>query len=245
MLDDDIRFLIGLVLALPAEPSKKDLQKVQTTSMWIYDHISKLPAAAPAPQQQHRSSGSVLGTSTAGPTSSTRRASSGTATPRRPSRQVNPSDQYHQHPVSFDEFRHFHSSHQAETPALPAGPSSQDLMYQVIREAALIYCRAIMNRKPLRDPSVCSQEDFLRVWTTVWRVPLRCWKGALGIFVWVALSITPASQGTPHERFVKSFLTAGLVQMAQEDWEVAKKGMGGALTLVGWLAGNSGGSRST
>lgn len=235
-----MRFLTGLVLALPAERSDKDLQKVQSTSAWIYDRISNLPAAAPAPQQQHRGSEGLLSPSTAGATASARRDVSGSGTPRRPSRHVSPSDPYDQHPGNSEGLRQSHSPQQAQTPALPAGPSSEDIMYQAVREAALIYSRAIMNRKSLRDPSICSQEDFLRVWTMVWRVPLRCWKGVLGVFVWVALSITPASRGTPHERFVKSILTAGLVQMAQEDWEVAEKGMRGALTLTAWLAGDGG-----
>lgn len=113
-------------------------------------------------------------------------------------------------------------------------------MYQAVRQAALIYARAIMNRKPLRDPTVCSQEDFLQLWTTVWKVPLRSWKVALGVFVWVMLSITPAARGSPHERFVKSMTTVGLVQMSIEDWSVAERGMRGALTLTKWLAGGNG-----
>lgn len=111
-------------------------------------------------------------------------------------------------------------------------------MYQAIRQAALIYSRAIMNRRPLSDPVSCSEDEFLRLWTAVWRVPLKLWKGVLGVFVWVMLSLTPAARGTPHERYVKSLLTIGLVQVGLEDWEVGEKGMRGALKLVLWLGGN-------
>ncbi|CAN8106163.1 unnamed protein product [Discula destructiva] len=218
---DDMRFLTGLVLALPGCPSEKDLQKVQTTSAWIYDRISSLPAETPM-MQHHRGSEGMLGPSSAGP--STKRATSGGPHPRRPARHHSPSDKHP--PVEFRA--------QSGPPQLEPTP---DLVYQAVRQAALIYTRAIMNRRPLRDPDVCSEEDFLRLWNTVWKVPLRSWKAVLGIFVWVVLSITPASRGTPHGRFVKSLLTVGLKQMGLEDWQVADKNMRGALTLVNWLAG--------
>lgn len=164
----------------------------------------------------------------AGP--SNRRASSGGPPPRKPTRHHSPSDIYP--PASFEIG--------AERSAVLEGvaqlqPTSQDIMYQAVRQTALIYARAIMNRKPLRDPATCSQEDFLQLWTTVWKVPLRSWKAVLGVFVWIMLSITPASRGASHSRFVKSLLTVGMTQMGLEDWEVAEKGMRDALTLVGWL----------
>lgn len=260
---DDMRFLTGLVLALPHEPSEKDLQKVQSTSAWIYDRISSLPADGPAGQSHRGAEERLLSPINAGPSGSSsaaRRASSSGA-PRRPSsssapasasspRQHSPADVYNP-AAGYGSLSHPSSPGVAVAPPLPPpppphpqpglGPAYPDIMYQAVREAALIYARAIMHRKPLRDPAVCSQEDFFRLWTTIWRVPLRSWKGVLGVFVWVALSITPASRGTPHERFVKSFLTVGLVQMGLEDWDVAEKGMRGALTLVEWLAGSGGG----
>ncbi|KAF3760978.1 hypothetical protein M406DRAFT_268085 [Cryphonectria parasitica EP155] len=220
---DDMRFLIRLVLALPEYPSEKDLQKVQSTSAWIYDRISNLTAEAPAAQQRHRGSEDQLSPLSADPFGSTalRRSSSGEP-PRRASRHPSPTTP--SHTASIDT-------------ASPPGPTVQDTMYQAVRQAALIYARAIMTRKPLRDPAVCSQEDFLRLWTTVWRIPLRSWKTVLGVFAWVVLSITPASRGTPHERFVKSLLTVGLVQMGMEDWDVTERAMKGALTLIEWLTG--------
>lgn len=125
--------------------------------------------------------------------------------------------------------------------------ATQDLVYQAVRSAALIYARASMHRRPLRDPVVCSSEDVMAVWTTVWRVPLRVWKGLLGIFVWVVLSILPAAsllarQGdlaivTAHARFIKSLMAASLVQISLEDWVVAEAAMKGAVALVGWLGG--------
>lgn len=97
-----------------------------------------------------------------------------------------------------------------------------------------------MNRKALSDPAVCSEEHFLSLWVTVWRIPLKVWKGVLGIFVWVMLSIAPASRDSRHARYVKSLLTVGLVQAGSEDWDVSDRGMRGAVKLVTWLSGKVG-----
>lgn len=232
---DDMRFLIGLVLVLPERPTEKDLQKVQTTSAWIYERICSLPAETLAmpQQQQYRASAGMLSPISAGP--SDRRASSSGPSPRKPTRHHSPSDLYP--PVSFETPDLSSTFALGETGQVQ--PTFQDIMYQAVRQTALIYARAIMSRKSLQDPTVCSHEDFLGLWTTVWKIPLRTWKGVLGVFVWIILSITPASRGTSHSRFVKSLLTVGMTQMGLEDWDVAEKGMKGALTLVTWLAGGS------
>lgn len=223
---DDMRFLTGLVLALPESPTEKDLHKVQTTSGWIYERICSLPAETPVVQLQ--GSDHMLSSMSAGP--SNRRASSGGPQPRKPSRYHSPSAVDRQ--ASFEIAEHAAFLEDLEQDQ----PTSRDLMYQAVRQTALIYTRAIMNGKSLRDPAVCSQEDFLKLWTTVWKIPMRSWKAVLGVFVWVMLSITAASRGTSHSRFVKSLLTVGMTQMALENWEVAERGMRGALTLVEWLA---------
>lgn len=250
-----MRFLIGLVLSLPASCSQKDLQKLQTTSTWIYDRISDLPEEVMAVPQHRGSDGLVSSpkaTSVFDLNQSVRRSPSA-ASPRVLTEQRHspglpygqeqrpPPHQRGVPPVSVPGDRAARPPQQqpfspelGDTSAAP--PTAPDVIYQAVRQAALIYARAIMLRRPLRDQSVCSQEDFLRLWTTVWRVPLRAWKALLGVFVWVVLCVTPASRGTPHERFVKNCLEVGLVQMGLESWEVAEKGMAGALRLMRWLA---------
>ncbi|KIH90447.1 hypothetical protein SPBR_09027 [Sporothrix brasiliensis 5110] len=56
---DDMRFLITAVLALPARPTIKDLQKVQTTAQWIHDRIHRMPADSPELLQIHREGDSL------------------------------------------------------------------------------------------------------------------------------------------------------------------------------------------
>lgn len=254
---DDMRFLIGLVLALSEDdPSPKDLQKIRTTSRWIYDRISNLPA-------QQRGDAEVLpspisATSTTRPYTFPVVASSHPR--RRSSGQRSPQDLYSPGPGSWpqgsgsdaharDPFPggtgHFGHDPQPSPPR-PAdrnetAGTTPEIIYQAIRQSALIYSRAIMLRRPLGDAAVCSEEDFLRLWTTVWRCPLRGWRAVLGVFVWVLLGITQASRGTPHERFVKSMLEVGLAQAALEGWDVADRGMAGALRLMRWLARGGGG----
>ncbi|KAK7739177.1 hypothetical protein SLS53_005813 [Cytospora paraplurivora] len=257
---DDMRFLIGLVLALPEDdPSQKDLQKIRTTSRWIHDRISGLPARVPATQRNHASPASSgprrrswgqqhsprdpysPGTGT-GTGSSPRGGGGGNAHPREYS--FPGGAEYLSH-----EAQHPHPAlpHPTDPPAAAADhdddddENTPDVMYQAVRQSALIYSRAIMLRRPLHDAAVCSEEDLVRLWTTVWRVPLRGWRAVLGVFVWVVLCVAPASRGTPHERFVKSTLEVGLVQVAlEESWEVAERGMVGALRLARWLVRGGG-----
>lgn len=274
---DDMRFLIGLVLALSEDdhPSPKDLQKIQTTSRWIYDRISGLPAEAPpVSRQNHHHAEEVLSPASA---ASTARPSTfpGPSHPRsRSPGQHSPQDLYPPGPGSWPQGSNSSSAHardsftsgtdyftrDAASPSPTLADADQadndadadastttttmtatpppDMIYQAVRQSALIYSRAIMLRRPLRDAAVCSGEDFLGLWTTVWRVPLHGWRAFLGVFVWVLLCITPASRGTPHERFVKGMLEVGLVQMALEEdgWAAADRGMAGALRLTRWLA---------
>lgn len=247
---DDMRFLIGLVLALPEDPSDKELQKVQNTSVWIHDRITNLPPKAPAPnQQQHRGSEGLLSPQSNNPSDSSsgaRRASSGGDhwQPADASRPVGPEGL---HTRSLPSPSPSHPG----TPPASCNSSTQDLTYQAVRGAALIYARAIARRRPLRDTAAGGVRDghgdgdgedlVLRVWTTIWRVPLRAWRAVLGVFVWVVLSLAPASRGTAHERLAKSLLAVGLTQMGMEDWEVAEAGVQGALKLVAWLGGGKGG----
>lgn len=252
---DDMRFLIGLVLSLPADCSQKDLQKLQTTSTWIYDRISGLPEEARAVPQHRASDGLIPSPNTTAAfvsPQSVRRASSAASPRVLPEQQHGPGLPYsreqrlppHQQRTAFPGSTPDHAVPRPPQPFPPelqdaagaAPPTAPDVIYQAVRQAALIYARAIMLRRPLRDHRVCSAEDFLRLWTTVWRVPLRAWKGLLGVFVWVVLCVTPASRATPHERFVRNCLEVGLVQMGLESWEVAEKGMDGALRLMRWLA---------
>lgn len=213
---DDMRFLIGLVLALPDRPSDKEVQKVRSTSAWFLSRICNLPQETTAARQNDLHTIQVAAVE---PLQSPQAASC----------------------IAQTSSAATGSPH--DESSVPE-PSSRDLMYQAVRRTALVYSRAIAGRRSLRDPSVCSQEEFNQAWTTVWRVPMRDWRRAPGVFAWVALGLAPASHGSPHERFLKSLLSASLLQMGQEDWEVTEKVIKNSLRLVQWLTGGEGAGHS-
>lgn len=226
---DDIRFLISLVLALPDQPSEKDLQKVQSTSAWIHNQILGLPNETPETEQRQTDE-TRLSMSPVG--------SSYTTLSWRPSAQRSPSYPPHGQGVGPSAFVIDQLASSSTPPGTPE-PTNKDIMYHAVRQAALIYARAIMNRKGLSDAAVCSEQEFLSLWVTVWRIPLKVWKSVLGIFVWIMLSIAPASRDTRHARYVKSLLAVGLAQASSEDWDVGEKGMRSAVKLTTWLSGNA------
>ncbi|KAK4121042.1 hypothetical protein N657DRAFT_683159 [Parathielavia appendiculata] len=62
-----------------------------------------------------------------------------------------------------------------------------DYVYQTVRLAALLYCRAIKLRQPFS--LITTPAEFLSLWTTAWRVPLSKWRCLLGVFNFVLLPL--------------------------------------------------------
>lgn len=230
---DDMRFLIGVVLSLPPTPSAKDLHKVHTTSAWTHKRISSLPLQSPEPRKHTTGPSDLLSPeSAASDTVYSRQNSPGSAASPRISRRNSPLLQDGSQPDSSSE--HSYPHHQQPPRAVLPGPlEPEDVLYQAVRQAALLYSRAIMRRQPFR--AAVAHAEFLQLWTTMWRVPLATWKGVLGVFCWIVLAITPAARDTPHDRFVKSMLTIALNQMSVESWELADEAMKSGLRLQRWL----------
>ncbi|KAL1840436.1 hypothetical protein VTJ49DRAFT_474 [Mycothermus thermophilus] len=200
---DDMRFLLSLVLALPENPSAKELQKVHTTSAWIHERIWSLPEDSPAAR---RPSATGLTPSPAPlPTlDPALRDEQQIRAIRRHSQSPNPQAQ-RQPPNP--------SPIQAQQPGAPSLPPRQpppttlnqppeqppaDYIYQTIRYASLLYTRAIIQRKPFS--TVVTSAEFLRLWTTMWRVPLATWRSMLGVFNWILLPILSGGRAAqPHD----------------------------------------------
>ncbi|KAK3901686.1 oleate activated transcription factor 3 [Staphylotrichum tortipilum] len=250
---DDMRFLLAAVLALPESPSAKELQKVHTTSAWIHERISSLPEDSPAARRP---------SATSSPFAS--RASS--AMPEASSEDQqhplagrgNPRPQQHQHhqqkqprrasaqSLSLEHPRVPSRSPPPPGPATPAASAGQpgpadprpDYVYQAVRQAALLYSRAIMQRRPFS--MVVAPAEFLQLWTTAWRVPLSTWRSLLGVLNWILLPIVScgkAAAAQPHDRFVKGMMNISLFQMGMDNWEIASAVMEAGLSLQRWLAG--------
>ncbi|GAB1313810.1 hypothetical protein MFIFM68171_04020 [Madurella fahalii] len=215
---DDMRFLLAAVLALPERPSAKELQKVHTTSAWIHERISGLPADSPAARRPSAAATSPVSSSTTGSTPG--RGSRPTPetgqdenqqqrqNPRRtPTHTFSPAEAYMRHEGSQTSAapgqQHQQRHQQQQQPYLPGPlPPPQettatahhpppDYVYQSVRLSALLYSRAIMRRQPFS--LVVNSAEFLQLWTTTWRVPLSTWRSLLGVFNWILLPIVPVS----------------------------------------------------
>jgi len=252
---DDMRFLLAAVLALPEKPSAKELQKVHTTSAWIHERISGLPDGSPATRRPSATS------STASRDSSIMSETfEGSQSPQplhnqaRAQRQQQ-QNQRHGRTSSQTPTSHTQSQSPAPSPSSPlptatptptptdAADPSADHVYQAVRLAALLYSRAIMHRRPFSH--VVTPDEFLRVWTTAWRVPLSAWRSLLGVLNWILLPLVPSGKvAQPHDRFVKGMMNISLFQMGMDNWEIASSVMEAGLSLQRWLAGESAGSSS-
>lgn len=132
----------------------------------------------------------------------------------------------------------------ADRPTSP-GPGKgrddpQDAIYQCVRLAALIYARCVKLRRPFSQ--TVTAEEYARLWTTAWRVPLATWRGLLGVFVWMVVPLVPAGGrgGREHDRFVKAMFGVALLQVGMDNWEVCAGVVGRVGGLVGWLGGGEG-----
>ncbi|KAH6844926.1 hypothetical protein B0I37DRAFT_392272 [Chaetomium sp. MPI-CAGE-AT-0009] len=248
---DDMRFLLAAVLALPERPSAKELQKVHTTSAWIHERISSLPEYSPAIRRHSAASSTPSTGSSAMP-----ETCEDPQPPPSRRRQSHAERQQHQNPPRT--LKPAAAAGQAQQRTLKLTPPppppvplatdsdsdspSPDPVYQTVRLAALLYSRAIMHRRPFS--LVVTSDEFLRLWTTAWRVPLSTWRSLLGVFNWVLLPIVPSGgkAAQPHDRFVKGMMNISLFQMGVDNWEIASAVMEAELSLQRWLGGESGSS---
>ncbi|KXX74417.1 Oleate activated transcription factor 3 [Madurella mycetomatis] len=270
---DDMRFLLAAILALPERPSAKELQKVYTTSAWIHERVSGLPADSPAAR---RPSEAAISPALPSATDSTvERGSRPTPETGRdegqpqyqpprwtPTHSFSPEEVYRRHesPHASAAPGQQHQQQQSYRPGPPSPPpppppqgaaahSPPDYVYQSVRLSAILYSRAIMRRQPFS--LVVTPAESLQLWTTTWRVPLSTWRSLLGIFNWILLPIVSVSgrpdgggSASSHDRFVKGTMNISLFQMGMDNWEIACQVMDAGLSLQRWLAGAVEGSAS-
>ena len=143
-----------------------------------------------------------------------------------------------QSPEELDKLSTAARSIQAKISSLPDGtdPSSpffKDFVYRSCQMAALIYCRAVIERVPISK--ACTVQNLNQLWSCMWRVTLTEWKTIPGIFVWVILAGNPAAQATPHGRFLKSMLKAATSYMALDFFDVVDCSLMNYAKLQRWL----------
>jgi len=244
---DDMRFLITTVLTLPEAASAKELQKVHTTSAWIYDRILKLRPDGPGPRpptdlSPTSSSATSFSFGNAGGSRANSEVSDDQTMPRlaqpQPRRGQGLGVEQPQQQQQGGRRRSVQLSPGGESPrtaerSSPGASDGSDYIYQAVRLAALMYSRAVSMRRPFSQ--VNSVEDFLELWTTAWRVPLVSWRALLGVFNWLLLPLISSGRNTPHDLYVKSMMNISLLQMGMDNWDIARRTMDGALRLQWWL----------
>ncbi|KAK0670581.1 hypothetical protein QBC41DRAFT_221525 [Cercophora samala] len=262
---DDMRFLLAAVLALPEEPTAKELRKVHTTSGWIHERMVNLSVEGPAPRRLSTAAASPAPSSAASTTSATF-----SPLDTRPSPELG--DDYHgntrgrslglqqqQHsplPVhpgqpSGDEHARVPRLDGSPSPARIAASSTPsraimpsdppDYIYQSVRLAAILYSRAIMLRRPFKQ--IVTRAEYLQLWRTTWKVPLSIWRSLLGVFNWILLPLVSSSSSQEqdsnnHGHFVKGMLNVSLLQIGMENWELCSGIMDASVGLQRWLSGS-------
>ncbi|KAL2175860.1 uncharacterized protein P884DRAFT_278995 [Thermothelomyces heterothallicus CBS 202.75] len=235
---DDMRFLLAAVLALPAKPSAKELQKVHTTSAWIHERISALSEDSPATRcpseasSAPRADGSMV-------TGISKQVQSPQFLSLCQHQKTHPEPPWAQMQIPTDLTQEQYPP-AAPPPSSSASSSSSlppDHIYQAVRLAALLYSRAIMHRQPFSW--VVTSDAFLRLWTTAWRVPLSTWRSLLGVLTWILLPLVPGGGKAAqlHYRYVRGMLNICMFQMGIDNWEIASSAMEAGLRLQRWLAG--------
>lgn len=247
---DDVSFLVDTVNRLSDNPSAEELRKTAMTAAFVHDRIARLPTSDPATHEDR----------TAGDKGEHARGSEASDSPTP-----------HSLLPEYPEFESASKGRKRKSgncrvvipDDIPDSPSpTDDALYTAVRQAALVYARAIGSHQPLS--STCSADEALSILMATWRVPLARWRGIVGIFIFIMASIAPtvthhsgatASSGAkedadasridfgPHAGFVKSILQIGLMQMSLESWSTCKDTMKRALRLQSWLTERTGQSQ--
>ncbi|KAL8392371.1 hypothetical protein RB595_002528 [Gaeumannomyces hyphopodioides] len=243
---DDMRFLISRVLGMPPDPSAAELRKLGKLAAWMLERMSKLPVYASRDDHDDDDGdhGDGPGPGPGDGVGDWAALSSYGSSPVSEdgggvARARTPATVKHESP-EVDDAGSFGSP---ETALGPQGATESttveapDYMYEAVRQAALLYCRAVASRRPFS--AVVGGRDLARLWAAAWRVSLTRWRGALGVFGWIVLPLVSSARGSPHDRLIKSMLNIWGIQMSLDNWEIAGRALRSALRLQEWLGGSA------
>ena len=118
-------------------------------------------------------------------------------------------------------------------PCLQPADDPPDMVYQCVRLTAQLYARAIMDRVP--TSRVCSEAEFVRLWSFAWAAGLDRWSSLSGIYAWMMIALGPTCHETIHARMVKTLTVTTFTYVGTENWHVAESIADAALRLQAWL----------
>jgi hypothetical protein len=124
------------------------------------------------------------------------------------------------------------------TASLPDGsaattPLATDYIYKSCRIAALIYCKAIVERTSLSR--VCTLQDLNHLWANMWQIKLSRWKQIPGIFLFIILSALSTAEHTPHGSFLKSMFKTTSAYIGMDNFELVDAALMAFVKLQRWL----------
>ncbi|TLS25039.1 hypothetical protein PpBr36_07299 [Pyricularia pennisetigena] len=199
---DDIRFLIDLALDAPLNPSPAQARKLAATATWILDRIRNLDPKYPERLDRPSEGGDAeLGCQSTDDSTWTE-VKPHSLLPKFPSHNSmaqaakSPGVHKDEEDISSRPSEDYSpadsttvASSDGTTCATTGEAPKPDALYIAVRLAALIYAEAIAKRQPLSW--VCSSSDALALLSTTWRIPLPEWRGVIGVFIFMLLSIYP------------------------------------------------------
>jgi hypothetical protein len=92
-----------------------------------------------------------------------------------------------------------------------------DFIYETVRIAALVYCRAIINYLPFSE--ACYPADLSMMFSTMSQISLSQWKQFPGIWVFILLSMNPAARNVPLGVNLRSLLKISCFSLAVWEWQ--------------------------
>ncbi|KAG5982562.1 hypothetical protein E4U43_006426 [Claviceps pusilla] len=110
-----------------------------------------------------------------------------------------------------------------------------DMVYVCVRLTALIWAQAILHRVP--TSRICTEAEFIRIWSFAWAAGLDRWSSLSGVFAWMNIAIAPLCHRTIHARMVKTLTVTTFTYMGTENWHVAEDIAAAGLKVQAWLRG--------
>jgi|HubBroStandDraft_4_1064222.scaffolds.fasta_scaffold236893_1 hypothetical protein len=108
-----------------------------------------------------------------------------------------------------------------------------DFMYETVRLAALVYCRAIINHIPFSE--ACRPADLRTMFSAMSQISLSEWKRFPGVWLFVLLSMNPAARNIPAGINLRSLLKISCFALAAWEWQVYVNVMESYIYVQRWI----------
>ncbi|CAH0051536.1 unnamed protein product [Clonostachys solani] len=223
---DEVRTMIYLITSLPIDANAEQTSEAVRAAHWVNQRIGELPENVSLNQVYN------LNKPTGFTVLKSHKSMSGTASETADSPDSSGFTKSGQSPKQSSSSSGVEAI-ERENPEL----ANPDQMYSLVRLTASIYCRAIINRAPTSE--VCNDDEFLRLWQLIWRIPVAARRSIVGIFLWALIAIAPSCHTKAPARFIRTLITNSYLTIAVENWHLGIEAANAALNLQRWLRGST------